>query len=38
VDEAAGSLLHETDYYRWIFENEPEWDPFRHHPSANHNL
>lgn len=29
LDEAAGSGLHEKDYYRWIFENEPEWAPFR---------
>jgi glucosamine-6-phosphate deaminase len=29
VDEAAASQLKETDYYRWIFENEPEWEPFR---------
>ncbi len=29
VDEEAGARLHEKDYYRWIFENEPEWDEFR---------
>ncbi len=29
VDEAAAAQLHGTDYYRWIFENEPEWEPFR---------
>lgn len=29
VDEAAGKLLKEKKYYRWIFENEPEWEPFR---------
>jgi glucosamine-6-phosphate deaminase len=29
VDEDAGSQLHETEYYRWIFENEPEWEAFR---------
>jgi len=29
VDEAAASKLTQTDYYRWIFENEPEWDEFR---------
>lgn len=28
VDEEAGSLLKEKDYYRWIFENEPEWKSF----------
>jgi glucosamine-6-phosphate deaminase len=25
VDEAAASKLQGADYYRWIFENEPEW-------------
>jgi glucosamine-6-phosphate deaminase len=29
VDEAAGGKLKEKEYYRWIFENEPEWEPFR---------
>jgi len=29
VDEAAASKLLETEYYRWVFENEPEWEPFR---------
>lgn len=29
VDEAAGTLLQEADYYRWIFENEPEWEQYR---------
>jgi glucosamine-6-phosphate deaminase len=29
VDEAAARRLGEVDYYRWIFENEPEWEPFR---------
>jgi glucosamine-6-phosphate deaminase len=29
VDEAAASRLTEKDYYRWIFDNEPEWEPFR---------
>jgi len=29
VDEAASSKLRHTDYYRWIFENEPEWDEYR---------
>jgi len=29
VDEAAGGRLTEKNYYRWIFENEPEWEPFR---------
>jgi glucosamine-6-phosphate deaminase len=29
VDEEAGSLLREKDYYRWIFSSEPEWEEFR---------
>jgi glucosamine-6-phosphate deaminase len=29
VDEEAGALLKEKDYYRWIFENEPEWEIYR---------
>jgi glucosamine-6-phosphate deaminase len=29
VDEPAGSQLLGSEYYRWIFENEPEWDAFR---------
>jgi glucosamine-6-phosphate deaminase len=29
VDEAAASKLQGTDYYRWIFNNEPEWEEFR---------
>lgn len=29
VDEAAASKLKEVDYYRWIFENEPEWEGYR---------
>ncbi len=29
LDEAAASRLREADYYRWIFENEPQWQPFR---------
>jgi len=28
VDEAAASKLKGTEYYRWIFENEPEWRGF----------
>ena len=28
VDEAAGSALEHKDYYRWIFENEPEWQAY----------
>ncbi|HVV00852.1 MAG TPA: glucosamine-6-phosphate deaminase [Verrucomicrobiae bacterium] len=29
VDEAAGAMLKEKDYYRWIFANEPEWEEYR---------
>ena len=29
VDEPAASRLEGTDFYRWIFDNEPEWEPFR---------
>ncbi|MGH7952889.1 MAG: glucosamine-6-phosphate deaminase [Limisphaerales bacterium] len=29
VDEAAGSHFKEADYYRWIFENEPQWQSYR---------
>ena len=29
VDEAAAVNLTEKDYYRWIFENEPEWEDYR---------
>lgn len=29
VDEAAAAKLQQRDYYRWIFDNEPEWDPYR---------
>jgi len=29
VDEEAASDLEQLDYYRWIFANEPEWEPFR---------
>ncbi|MBI2924692.1 MAG: glucosamine-6-phosphate deaminase [Verrucomicrobia bacterium] len=29
VDEAAASQLQGADYYRWLFENEPEWEEFR---------
>ncbi|MFO1489630.1 MAG: glucosamine-6-phosphate deaminase [Kiritimatiellia bacterium] len=29
VDEAAASQLKGTEYYRWIFENEPDWREFR---------
>ena len=29
VDEEAAVNLQGQEYYRWIFENEPEWAPFR---------
>lgn len=29
LDEAAASRLKRSDYYRWIFESEPEWAEFR---------
>jgi len=28
-DEEAAELLGEKEYYRWIFQNEPEWAPYR---------
>ena len=29
TDEAAASELQGQDYYRWVFENEPEWQVYR---------
>ncbi|MDD2709600.1 MAG: glucosamine-6-phosphate deaminase [Verrucomicrobiae bacterium] len=29
VDDEAAGQLKGADYYRWIFENEPEWEEFR---------
>ena len=29
VDEAAATKLTQTEYYRWIFANEPEWESYR---------
>lgn len=29
ADESAASLLEGKDYYRWIFENEPEWTVYK---------
>jgi glucosamine-6-phosphate deaminase len=29
VEEAASTSLRGQEYYRWIFENEPEWAEFR---------
>jgi len=28
VDEDASAFLQEREYYRWIFENEPEWQEY----------
>jgi glucosamine-6-phosphate deaminase len=29
VDEPAATKLQGTDYYRWVFANEPEWQEFQ---------
>jgi glucosamine-6-phosphate deaminase len=29
LDEMAGSRLKESEYYHWVFENQPEWEPYR---------
>jgi glucosamine-6-phosphate deaminase len=29
VDEEAAGQLKEKDYYRWIFDNEPDWQDYR---------
>ena len=29
LDEAAASGLSQRDYYDWVFQNEPEWAPYR---------
>jgi glucosamine-6-phosphate deaminase len=29
VDEESGSRLKMAEYYRFAFENSPEWDPYR---------
>ncbi len=31
VDEEAAAKLQGAGYYRWLFENEPEWEGFRAH-------
>lgn len=28
VDQGAATELQGSDYYRWVFENEPEWEEF----------
>lgn len=32
VDEAAAARLEGLEYYRWLFEFEPEWAPYRAEP------
>jgi glucosamine-6-phosphate deaminase len=29
VDQQAASKLEHQEYYRWIFQNEPEWEAYR---------
>jgi glucosamine-6-phosphate deaminase len=29
VDESAATKLQGSDYYRWVFANEPEWQEFQ---------
>jgi len=29
VDEAAATKLEFSDYYRWVFQNEPEWEKYQ---------
>jgi glucosamine-6-phosphate deaminase len=29
LDEAAAGKLKESEYHQWVFENQPEWEPFR---------
>ncbi len=29
VDDEAAKSLENRDYYQWLFENEPEWEPFK---------
>jgi len=36
LDEEAASQLQETDYYRWIFENEPQWQLYRDQSNVAH--
>ena len=33
ADEAAAERLQGRDYYRWLFENEPEWARYRRDPA-----
>ncbi len=34
LDEAAASKLKESEYHQWVFENQPQWEPFRSAPSS----
>jgi glucosamine-6-phosphate deaminase len=36
VDEAAAAHLQQKDYYRWIYENEPEWREFHGRTAQRH--
>jgi glucosamine-6-phosphate deaminase len=29
VDEDAAANLQNQQYYRWLYEHEPEWEPYR---------
>jgi glucosamine-6-phosphate deaminase len=29
VDEAAAGKFEFSEYYRWVFQNEPEWEQYR---------
>ena len=33
ADEAAAARLAGRDYYRWLFEHEPEWERYRRDPA-----
>jgi glucosamine-6-phosphate deaminase len=33
LDAAAGGKLKESEYYHWVFENLPVWEPFRAAPT-----
>ena len=33
ADEAAAERLSGREYYRWLFEHEPEWEPYRRDPA-----
>jgi len=29
IDEPASASLQQNEYYQWLFDNEPEWEPYR---------